>query len=145
MANPLVMDLEAAQAFLAAPRVGMLAVARQSGPPVASPVWYSYEPGGDVVFVIGRSSAKAKALRAAGVASFCAQSEELPYAFVTVDGPVVVEDARADEAFRARLAERYLGAELGAAYVDSTKGSDNVIARLAPARWRSNDYGKVTR
>jgi PPOX class probable F420-dependent enzyme len=144
MANPLVMDLDAAQAFLAAPRIGMLAVARRSGPPIASPVWYGYDPGGELVFSIGRSSAKAKALRAAGVASLCAQSEQLPYAFVTVDGPVVVEETAADEELRARIAVRYLGDDLGPAYIESTKGGDNVLARLTPKHWRSNDYSRVT-
>lgn len=144
MANPLVMELDAAQSFLAAPRIGMLAVARPAGPPIASPIWYAYEPGGDVIFSIGRDSAKARALRAAGVASLCTQSEQLPYAFVTVDGPVVVDDAAADEELRTRIAIRYLGDELGAAYIASTKGGDSVVARLSPARWRSNDFGRIS-
>jgi hypothetical protein len=100
--------------------------------------------GGELVFSIGRSSAKAKALRAAGVASLCAQSEQLPYAFVTVDGPVVVEETAADEELRARIAVRYLGDDLGPAYIESTKGGDNVLARLTPKHWRSNDYSRVT-
>ena len=144
MTNPLVMELDAAQSFLAAPHIGMLAVARRSGPPIASPVWYGYEPGGDVVLTIGRDSAKAKALRTAGVASLCAQHEQLPYAFVTVDGPVVVGDTAADEDLRARIAIRYLGEELGAGYIESTKGGDNVVARLTPEHWRSNDYSRVS-
>ena len=144
MTNPLVMELDAAQSFLAAPHIGMLAVARRSGPPIASPVWYGYEPGGDVVFTIGRNSAKAKALRAAGVASLCVQNEQLPYAFVTVDGPVVVGDTAADEGLRTRIAIRYLGQELGARYIESTKGGDNVLARLTPEHWRSNDYSRVS-
>jgi PPOX class probable F420-dependent enzyme len=143
MANPLVMELDAAQTFLAAPRIGVLAVARASGPPIASPLWYWYEPGGDVVISVERHGAKAKALRATGVASLCAQSDELPYAFVTVDGPVVVEEG-ADIEFREQLAVRYLGEELGAAYVESSKDMDTVVARLTPAHWRSNDYSKVS-
>jgi len=144
MTNPLVMELDAAQSFLAAPRIGMLAVARRSGPPIASPIWYDYEPGGDVVFTIGRNSAKAKALRAAGVASLCAQDEQLPYAFVTVDGPVVVDDTAPDEDLRTRIAIRYMGQELGARYIESTKGGDAVAARLTPEHWRSNDYSRVS-
>jgi PPOX class probable F420-dependent enzyme len=120
----------------------MLAVARPAGPPIASPIWYAYEPGGDIVFNIGRDSAKAKALRAAGVASLCAQSEQLPYAFVTVDGRAIVEDA-VDEELRARIAVRYLGDELAAAYLASTKGGDSVVGRLTPEHWRSNDYGRI--
>jgi PPOX class probable F420-dependent enzyme len=143
MANPLVMERTAAEEFLAGAHVGLLAVERPTGPPLLGPVWYAYEPGGEVRFVIGRNSEKARALAAAGRASFCAQSEDLPYAFVTVDGPVVVDDG-VDEELRVSLAVRYLGEELGAAYAESTKGPDNVLARLTPERWRSNDYSKVT-
>jgi hypothetical protein len=74
----------------------------------------------------------------------CAQSEQLPYAFVTVDGPVVVADTAADEELRRRIAIRYLGDELGAAYVESTMGGDNVLVRLTPEHWRSNDYGRIS-
>jgi PPOX class probable F420-dependent enzyme len=144
MTNPLVMELDTARSFLAAPRIGMLAVARRSGPPIASPIWYGYEPGGDVVFTIGRTSAKANALRAAGVASLCVQKEQLPYAFVTVDGPVAVGDTAADEDLRTRIAVRYLGEELAAGYIESTRGSDNVLVRLTPEHWRSNDYSRVS-
>jgi hypothetical protein len=70
------------------------------------------------------------------------QTEELPYAFVTVDGPTVVEDD-VDEELRVSLAVRYLGADWGAAYAEDTKGPENVLARLTPERWRSNDYSKV--
>jgi PPOX class probable F420-dependent enzyme len=143
MANPLVMERDAAQSFLAAPRIGMLAVARSAGPPIASPIWYAYEPGGEVVFSIGRKSAKAKALRAAGVATLYVQSEQIPYAFVTVDGRVVVGDTAAAEEVRTRLAIRYLGDELGAAYIESTKGGDSVLVRLTPEHWRSNDYSRT--
>ena len=121
----------------------MLAVERPDGPPVLTPVWYAYQPGDDVVFVIGRNGAKAAALRAAGRASLCAQSEDLPYAFVTVDGPVIVEDGVDDE-LRAQLAVRYLGEQLAKGYIESTRGADSVLARLTPQRWRSNDYSKFT-
>jgi PPOX class probable F420-dependent enzyme len=143
MANPLVMERTAAEEFLAGSHVGMLAVERPTGPPLLGPVWYAYEPGADVRFVIGRDSEKARLLAAAGRASFSAQSEDLPYAFVTVDGPVVVDDG-VDEELRVSLAVRYLGEELGAAYAESTKDHDSVLARLTPERWRSNDYSKVT-
>jgi PPOX class probable F420-dependent enzyme len=143
MANPLVMDRDTAEAFLAETHVGVLAVERPDGPPLLGPVWYSYEPGGEVLFTIGRDSEKAGLLAASGRASLCAQREDLPYAFVTVDGPVTLGDG-ADEELRTAVASRYLGAELGAAYVESTKGSPNVLVRLAPRRWRSNDYSRIT-
>jgi nitroimidazol reductase NimA-like FMN-containing flavoprotein (pyridoxamine 5'-phosphate oxidase superfamily) len=137
------MDVGARESFLAAPRVGVLAVERSGRAPVLSPIWYGYELGGDVTFVIAPSSEKAAAITAAGVASLCAQSEQLPYAFVTVSGPVtIVGDAPAD--VRVALAVRYLGDELGAAYVESTKGVANVLVTLIPKTWRSNDFANVT-
>ena len=129
------------EAFLADLHVGVLAIARD-GAPLAGPVWYRYEPGGDVVISIGRESEKARLLAAAGRASLCAQREELPYAFVTVEGPVTISPG--DQAERAGLAERYLG-ELATRYLDDTKGEETVIVRLTPERWRTRDYSQGDR
>ena len=140
MTSPLTMSKSDREAFLADLHVGVLAIARD-GAPLAGPVWYRYEPGGDVVISIGPESEKARLLAAAGRASLCAQREELPYAFVTVEGPVTISPG--DEAERAGLAERYLG-ELAARYLDATKGEETVIVRLTPERWRTQDYSQIT-
>ena len=47
------------ETFLAALHVGIVAVADGSNGPIAVPVWYIYEPGGDLWFSTGRTSAKA--------------------------------------------------------------------------------------
>jgi PPOX class probable F420-dependent enzyme len=142
MTSPLTMSRAEREAFLAGQHVGVLAVADDAGgPPVTAPVWYLYEPGGDVVLSTGRGSVKARLLATAGRASFCVQREELPYAFVTVEGPVEVGDHDAE--LRARLAERYLG-ELAATYLQATEGEDSVRVRLTPERWRTQDYGHVS-
>ena len=58
------------EAFLAEPHIGVLTISRGDGqPPLASPIWYEYEPGGDVVINVGRGSVKARLAEAAGVAS----------------------------------------------------------------------------
>jgi uncharacterized protein len=61
------------QEFLAEPRIGVLSVARgDDRPPHTTPVWYAYEPGGDLTFFTGtqgRNSRKAQLLRKAGVLS----------------------------------------------------------------------------
>ncbi|HMK10055.1 MAG TPA: pyridoxamine 5'-phosphate oxidase family protein [Acidimicrobiales bacterium] len=140
--SDLTMSKATREAFLADVHVGVLCASRPGAAPLASPVWYLYEPGGDVRVVVGRTSQKAELVAAAGVASFCVQSEALPYRFVTVEGPVVIEEGAADIAFA--MAARYLGDELAKGYVASTADHDSVIVRITPTRWRTNDYSNWT-
>ncbi len=131
------------EAFLAGLHVGVLCVSRtDGGPPLAAPVWYGYEPGGEVLVVTGRDQEKTRMARETGQASLCAQTEELPYRFVTVSGPAGVDDG-ADSELRRALAYRYLGSEMGDAYVDATDGDDAVTLRIRPERWRTTDYSKM--
>ena len=106
------------EAFLGGVHVGVLSVAVSDRGPIAVPVWYAYEPGGDVVFMTGVDGPKAKALREAGRATLVVQREALPYAYVMVEGPVSLEPAPRAES--AAIAERYLGAELGAQYMQGS-------------------------
>lgn len=126
--------------FLAALHVGVLAVDRPDGPPLVTPIWYRYAPGGVVEFNTGGSSEKARLLERAGFASLCAQREGLPYAYVTVDGPVEMEPT--DRATRIDIATRYLGAEVGTQYVDGSPDADDLVVRLRPVRWRTSDFSK---
>src|SRR5688572_5355002 len=126
--------------FLADLHVGLLAVASADGAPILVPIWYQYEPGGDLLFNTDRDSVKHVALAAAGRASVCVQREEFPYAYVTIDGPVAIDDASDVE--RTDIAIRYLGDELGCGYVASTNGKAMVAVRITPERWRTTDYAK---
>ena len=105
--SELTMSKETREAFLAGVHVGVFCVERPGAAPLATPVWYLYEPGGDVRVIVGATSQKAELVRAAGVASLCAQSEAMPYRFVTVEGPTVLEGGADDIAFE--MAARYLG------------------------------------
>ena len=127
--------------FLAALHVGILAVERPDGPPLATPVWYRYTAGGAVEFNTERSSVKADLLAQAGHATLCVQREELPYAYVTVEGPVEIEAT--DRTTRVDIATRYLGEEMGTAYVDSGASNDDIVVRLHPTTWRTSDYSRL--
>lgn len=127
--------------FLADVHIGILAVASEEGAPIVLPIWYRYEPGGDLVFNTDRDSVKHVALAASGRASVCVQREEFPYAYVTIDGPVAIDEAT--EVERTEIAERYLGDELGRSYVSSTDGEAMVAVRITPERWRTTDYAKM--
>lgn len=133
------------EAFLADVHVGVLAVAANGQPPLTAPLWYTYEPGGLVSFVTGKNTVKAGLLRAEGQASLCVQSEEPPYRYVTVEGPVVELIEHVDPAERRAIAQRYLGQEVGDEYIAATKAQevDNLTVRLNPERWRTVDYSKM--
>jgi PPOX class probable F420-dependent enzyme len=129
--------------FLAGVHVGVLSVSAADGAaPLTVPVWYSYEPGGPVSLITGRRTRKAVAIEAAGRFSLCAQDERSPYKYVTVAGPAAIRgDATEDE--RRALARRYLGVTGGDAFVEAEPGAGNVVIRMTPERWLSNDYSKA--
>ena len=129
------------ESFLADLHVGVLAVERADGPPLITPIWYRYEPGGAVEFSTDASSVKGRLLVAAGRATLCVQREALPYAYVTVDGPVTFGEASDD--VRRDIAVRYLGPEMGQAYMASNASGDNTLVRLTPQRWHTVDYTKL--
>jgi PPOX class probable F420-dependent enzyme len=130
------------EAFLADVHVGVLTVAAAAGRgPLATPVWYSYTPGGPVSVTTGSGSRKARAIRAAGRVSLCAQDEAPPFKYVTVEGPAVIEPAGLAE--RAAIARRYLGTEAGDAWIAANPDVDDVMIRITPEHWYSADFGKA--
>jgi PPOX class probable F420-dependent enzyme len=131
------------EAFLADVHVGVLCVAAEDGAaPHASPIWYAYEPGGAVVVHVATHGVKANLLRRAGRATLCAQTEVAPYKYVTVEGPVTVEEGH-DPTVRHDIAHRYLPAEFADMYLASTEHDlESVTVRLTPDRWRTVDYAK---
>ncbi|HWL42611.1 MAG TPA: pyridoxamine 5'-phosphate oxidase family protein [Ilumatobacter sp.] len=128
------------EAFLADLHVGVLAVERGDGPPLVTPIWYRYSPGGVVEFAMEEASQKARFLRAAGRATLCAQREEVPYAYVTVDGPVTF--GTATEQIGTEIAVRYLGEELGKHFVATVEHADELLVQLHPERWHTTDFAK---
>jgi len=85
----LTMTKEEREVFLADVHVGVISVADDDHGPLTVPVWYSYEPGGEVRIITARRSRKGKLLECAGRFSLCAQTETPPYKYVSVEGPVV--------------------------------------------------------
>jgi PPOX class probable F420-dependent enzyme len=126
----------------AVPRVGVLSIDAPDRAPVSSPVWFSVESNGEITFSVGLDSHKTRLLRAAGRATMCVQSESPPYAYVTVEGAVEERGPATDES-RHERARRYLGAEFGDAYFESTKDNPDLTFALRPQRWASADYSKA--
>ena len=140
------MSKDEREAFLADLHVGVISIERSDGPPLTVPIWYDYEPGGNVWITTGTDSQKSKMLHKAQRFSLCAQTEEPPfYAYVSVEGPVVSVAPTDEERVGRPMAHRYFGAELGDLYIESIKGEASLTWTMRPDRWRTVDYSKTGR
>jgi len=128
--------------FLAGLHVGVIGVSTSDTTSLPLPIWYSYEPGGDVAIITGPASIKGRALEATRWFSLCAQEEAPPYKYVVVEGPVTSVEECDEETIRS-MAHRYLGVEGGDGYIESTadEAAGNVY-KMTPERWYTVDYGK---
>jgi PPOX class probable F420-dependent enzyme len=127
--------------FLSGLHVGVIGLAVAEGRALALPIWYAYEAGGDVTVITDPSSVKGRAIESTGWFSLCAQDEAPPYKYVTVEGPVRTTGA-VDEETRRGMAHRYLGAEFGDLYLESTADDEGFLYRMTPERWYTVDYAK---
>ena len=128
--------------FLADVHVGVISISREGRAPLSAPIWYSYEPGGDVLVGMGRSSKKGLLIETGTMVSLCAQDENPPYKYVTVEGPVVsITDTNTDKDTRP-MAIRYLGEHLGNGYADESSDEGGIQVRIKPEVWLTIDYGK---
>ena len=135
------------EAFLAELHVGIISIAEDGRGPLTVPIWYGYEPGGELRIVTGKASRKGRLLDRAGRFSLCVQTEIPPYRYVSVEGPIIAIEAADVERDVRPLARRYLGREGGDAYIASTRDEhvDNVLVRMRPERWLTVDYSKMER
>ena len=141
---PAPMTRDERETFLAGVRVGVLSVDEPGRGPLSVPVWYLYEPGSEIVVVTRPQARKARLLTAGARVAFLAQSEEMPPKYVTVQGRVV-SATPADVARDVKpVVRKYLGADVGDAYVDNTRpnGTDEIVVRIRPERWYSRDFSR---
>jgi nitroimidazol reductase NimA-like FMN-containing flavoprotein (pyridoxamine 5'-phosphate oxidase superfamily) len=138
------MSKTAREQFLADVRVGVMSIAEEGRGPLTVPIWYGYTPGGELSVWMSKTSRKAALLQQAGRFSLCVQSEQQPYQYVSVEGPITtIEPVDLEGDVRA-LARRYLGVEGGDAYVaevaNEIASGNHIIVRMRPERWLSADY-----
>ena len=129
------------QEYLADLHVGVLSLNDNSNGPLTAPIWYDYEPGQELWFITGSNSLKGKLLEVGVRLSLVAQSEEPPYKYVSVEGPVVSIDESTEDDLLA-MAVRYLGETGGKRYTENSNGSGGVLVRVKPERWLAVDYEK---
>jgi nitroimidazol reductase NimA-like FMN-containing flavoprotein (pyridoxamine 5'-phosphate oxidase superfamily) len=132
------------ETFLSEVHVGVISIPEEGRGPLTVPIWYSYEPGGELRVITGGMSRKGRLLQRAARFSLCAQTEISPYKYVSVEGPIIAIEASDLDRDLRPLARRYLGAERGDAYLVATREehADNVLVRMRPERWLTVDYSK---
>ena len=125
--------------FLSDLHVGVIAVERPDRAPLSVPIWYGYEPGGDVLLWTESDSLKHRLIRDAGRFSITAQDEQPPYRYVTAEGDVTGIGPATDADVR-QVAIRYLGEQAGNQFTDANLTSTSIVIRMRPRRWLSFDY-----
>jgi hypothetical protein len=140
----LTMSVEERERFLADVHVGVVGVhdPRDGSAPLLVPVWYRYQPGGEVLVQTSRESVKARFMQEAGRFSLCVQKESAPYQYVSVEGPVVAVDDPLPSAECEALAHRYLDPETASAYLDANAQqlTEDILFHMRPQRWRTADF-----
>jgi nitroimidazol reductase NimA-like FMN-containing flavoprotein (pyridoxamine 5'-phosphate oxidase superfamily) len=143
---PFTMTRSEREAFLADVHVAIISIADAERGPLAVPIWYDYEPGGEAWILTDRTSRKGKLLGNAGRFSLCVQTETPPYKYVSVEGPIVAMESYDLEKHLRPMARRYLGERLGDRYVEQTAGDresgGGVLVRMRPEQWLTVDYSK---
>lgn len=134
------LERDDAQALLAEPLVAVIAVEEAGRPPLAVPIWYAYEPGGDVWIITERESLKARALRAARSCTLVVDEVQPRTRYVSVACDLVDERAATPDDGRA-MAERYLPPEAVEGYLEFAGANigAEVVLTLRPTHWRSAD------
>jgi nitroimidazol reductase NimA-like FMN-containing flavoprotein (pyridoxamine 5'-phosphate oxidase superfamily) len=140
------MTQEEREAFLAEVHVAVIGLERRGRAPLTVPIWYVYEPGGELWIMVESDSVKQRLIDRAGRFSLCVQSETPPYKFVSIEGPVTSvrpSDKDRDERLMAR---RYLGKKLGDVYIAVSKtdptNRPGLIVAMQPETWFTSDFGK---
>ena len=131
--------------FLAEAHVAALAVDAEEGrAPLTVPIWYQYEPGGDLWIMTGLDSRKNELIQAAGRLSLMVDRLEPTIRYVSVEGPVVNTVPATLEQLR-EISARYLPAEKVDGYVDFAwkNHGEQVVIHMRPERWVSSDLGQV--
>ena len=143
----IVMTLEERQAFLAQTWVGIISIPEEGRGPLTVPVWYTYQPGGEVCVWTGAESRKGQLLKTARRISFCVQDPTPPfYKYVTIEGPFTIQPVDLQRDVHP-MAIRYFGPVNGERYfADVSQGDgwkNDILVRIKPERWLSADFSKM--
>ncbi len=111
-----------------------VAVVREDGSPLVTPIWFLYEDNA-IYFTPREKSAWFACLRRDNRVALCIDEQPLPYRKVIVEGPAeLVYDIGHDDEWRdlyRRIANRYVDADGAEAYVQNTIDQPRGLFRVS--------------
>jgi PPOX class probable F420-dependent enzyme len=114
-------------------RPGVLATVRADGRAHVAPVWLDLDEDGSLVFMTGAETVKGRNLRRTGRAAMSIDDDRPPYSFVSIEGPVTIDDdLDLLRAWATRLGGRYMGQERAAEYGTRNGVPGELLVRLHP-------------
>ncbi|MBF6338981.1 pyridoxamine 5'-phosphate oxidase family protein [Nocardia abscessus] len=139
------LTVEERREFLAQPHVAAFSVAVGPGRgPLTVPIWYQYNPGGEIWILTGPESQKMRYLRETGRFGLMVQRVEPTVRYVSVEGSVTRITPMTDALHR-EMAARYLPAETVDAYLKAAEAyGEQVAVFLRPEHWLSADLGNLS-
>ena len=132
---------KARQEMLAEPHIAILSISNGDEAPISSPIWYLYEPGGDISIIVSDQSLKARRMAEGVKVSFTVDTAE-PTKWVSVEGPVVSRRKTDFEPEMNALVGRYVDdPEAREGFIAGYRPIADEMIRLTirPERWRGND------
>lgn len=115
-------------------RTGKLAFTAADGRPLVAPIWFVLE-GSELVFNTGKDTAKGRAIARDPRVAISVDLERPPFAFVQIQGEARVSEDP-DELLRTatRIAERYMGPELGERFGRRNAVPGELVVRVRPTK-----------
>jgi Pyridoxamine 5'-phosphate oxidase len=136
------LSMEEREQFLAEPHIGALSVVERSDRVLTVPIWYQYEPGGDLWIATEPGARKMRAIRAAGRFGMMVERSAPTARYVSVEGPVVrIEPGSPERSLE--MARRYIPPARVEEYLEFERAQigEQVIVHMRPERWLSSDLG----
>lgn len=121
-------------------RTGKLAVTRKDGRPHIAPIWFDVdEATGELVFVMGKESLKARCILRDPRVAICVDTMEFPYDFARVDGVATVttyeDDPDAMLHWATETCRRYVGDQRAEEFGRRNAVPEELLVRVAPTNY----------
>ena len=121
-------------------RTGKLGVTRKDGRPHIAPVWFDLDAAtGELVFVMGKDSLKARCIARDPRVAICVDTMEMPYDFARIDGVASLatyeEDPQAMLHWATETCRRYVGDDRAEEFGRRNADPAEFLVRVRPTHY----------